>query len=278
MGSSFSYCKTLITLCLQRILLCYFDVGFISVYDLDKKLQSYKDTFYTIFHSKTEYIQVSRALFTIGDYTQEDRWRRRLGNKNARTWREHFTPSSKRGDYDKSRDVMHQLLDKIAEGDTLDSLIQEYLEAYTQVPDKPKDWIYYFVKYEWFWKHTEGYYTWWAKYTNPYECIMMRRTTLGGYNWSPFLKTIYEEFKESTKLENYNAPLEIYTDKLSVRIYNVNSGYRLEYLEETDLEALISLDVGLDENGILTVDQNSSGLDIVDRIEVGRRLIKKLLA
>lgn len=103
---------------------------------------------------------------------------------------------------------------------------------------------------------------------NPYEIILLNQTQRNGRNWNIFLKTIFEYSKIKSKL------------KLGEYAYQ-EDGNRLE-LAGTDIsvECLNNeFDVYKGEEKIKSVAiKQENGVDLEDRVDVGKDLINKLLS
>jgi hypothetical protein len=166
--------------------------GNISILTINNKFPVYANMFEKIFVSNVNYFELSRALLTLGDYGQHYGNLKRFGNKNESTWRELFTQSESRKGFENTQLVLKSYLDQFINEPTKEncSLVNEYLERYEKDISLPKDWRYYYVKYQSFilWDNyqTEGFYRWDDLLNKPYECIMMFKQ-YGGRHWSPFL-------------------------------------------------------------------------------------------
>lgn len=253
--------------------------GCLAMFNFDLELPDYTNTFYDVFSGNCHYETISRALLSFGDYSQKYDWRWRLGNHNNSVWRELFTPSQRRGGFQQTKEVLNMLLTHLLQNpqSNLQEIIDFYLASFEQQLDTPKDWKYYFIKYPEFRKNEDGFYYWnFQDKSKPYSCIMMRRTTLGGFHWSPFHYVLKERFKDQLNLENYGAPLILITGNASLRITNINQGYRFEANDDEGSELLLE---NLKRQGILSQDeifqinQTQDGKDIEDRIEKCSELI-----
>lgn len=137
--------------------------GCVALFKLENNLDTYAKIFNQIFNRDCNYDEISRALLTFGDYTQDYRYsRRRLGNRNHATWREFFTPSNRRSDFSKTEEVLYRLLDCLIANPQWNTqkIISEYLTSFEKQPDKPKDWKFYYIKYSEFRSNDDGYYCW----------------------------------------------------------------------------------------------------------------------
>lgn len=255
--------------------------GCVAIFKLFTDLDDYARSFHKLFPIGCDYEAISCALLTLGDYSQKYDWRRRLGNQNNSIWRELFTPSQRRGDFNQTQKVLYDLLGHLHTNpsSTANTIINNYLALFTANPANARDWRYYFIKYPGFRKNEDGYY-YWQDVTKPYQCIMMRRSMLGGFHWSPFLYSLKEASSTQMNLENYGAPLIYVKGNATIKIFNQNDGFRLEAVD-TDGQALLN---DAFKAGYLTslfvcmVRQTSTGIDVEDRIDKGVDIINKLNA
>ncbi|WP_340124611.1 hypothetical protein [Methylobacter svalbardensis] len=253
--------------------------GCITIFKLLPDLNDYADSFHNTFTVGCDYDSISQALLTFGDYSQKHDWRRRFGNQNNSVWRELFTPSQRRGDFHNTQNALYFMLGHLHNlpASTVDSIINSYFALFTANPAKEKDWRYYFIKYTGFRKNEDGFY-YWQDTTKPYQCIMMRRSTLGGFHWSPFLFSLKKASTTLMNLENYGAPLIYVKGNATVKIFNQNDGFRLEALG-LDGQALLddAAKAGyITSSFVCMVKQALTGVDEEDRIDKGVDLIHSL--
>ena len=254
--------------------------GCLAVFVLSPALTDYAAKFHMIFSKECEYELISRAMLTFGDYSQKTSWSRCFGNRNNSVWRELFTPSQRRGDFQNTQRFLYELLDYHHKNPavTLRTLVENYLAGFNADQFREKDWRYYFIKYPEFRKHEDGFY-YWPDATKPYECIMMRRKTLGGFHWDPFLFAIKENCSDSfVNLDNYGAPLIYVKGSITLKIVNKNEGFMLEALDDegkTLLQAAVNAGI-ISADCISRINQSMSNLDMENRIEKGLQLIKEL--
>lgn len=252
--------------------------GCTAIIDLTPQLEQFVQQFKKIFTTDCNYLPVSCALFTLGDYTQKVTWTRLIGNLNHSTWRDLFTPSARRGGFQNTKEVLNQFLSALIMNPSLTvrGLIDSFLSTYIVDPNKEKDWNYYFVKYPGFRWHTDGFY-YWPNSQKQYECIMMRRKTLGGWHWDPFLYSINKAAPKGVSLENYGKPLIFVKDDVTLKITNYNEFFKLEAMDSTSLSFLSaaqSLSLISPQN-TYQIKQSENGLDIEDRVQVGIELVEK---
>lgn len=247
--------------------------GNIALFDFDINLLVYAGKFHEIFVPGCEYFEISKAMLTISDYTQGYDKYRRFGNKNNSTWRELFTQSENRKDFENTRSTVKAYLDSFIANPakTNRDIIDNYLSHVESSQEAPKDFRYYYIKYLnfTFWgdNQTEGFY-WWNDYQNkPYECTMLFRTNYRGRHWTPFLLQL-ATMNNKCSLENYGNHLQYTGEDLILLILNQNNGFKISSTDDfssNKLADLIASNV-LNKEGVLIINQNEDGLDIEDRI------------
>ena len=108
---------------------------------------------------------------------------------------------------------------------------------------------------------------------------MMRRSTLGGWHWSPFLYAIAKKFPTQVSLDNYNrTPLSLTTGGATLKITNIGRGYKFESGDDEStvlLQCLMATN-RLNGEGFLPIRQDPNGLDLEDRVEKCTNLIHAL--
>lgn len=165
-----------------------------------------------------DYRTISRALLSIGNYSQNIRWRTFLGGINNSSWQELFSYSSSRNNFDNTKKCLEQLLDKIHVDQDIVSQLKHIIDGFVNGDETPKDWRYYFVKYPKMRSGASGVY-WWKDAKKQYEVIMMNTShSLNGYNWQPFLRqlSLDADLSGVLSLENYGDPIVLINeDKLT---------------------------------------------------------------
>jgi hypothetical protein len=260
--------------------------GNIAILNIDESLPTYANIFHAVFDSDIDYFQTSRALLTIGDYSQS--WGktklRKYGNKSNFIWRQLLTQSESRPDFEYTKEILSEYLQllKNDSSQTNESIISEYLSKYENNIELPLEWTYYYVKYTSFilWNNyqTNGFYYWEDKSTRPYEGIMMFRTQFNGRHWSPFLLEICTRNKKCT-LGDYGDDLQFTHSDLILLIQNVNGGFRFRANdEESNLFLNDQINTGeLEGDGMLRIEQNEDGIDLEDRIVKCDEFLNKII-
>lgn len=212
--------------------------------------------FITLFNGSNSYIEISRALLTLGDYSQLGSWRFMLGNSNDSTWQELFTPSKKRKLFENTKEVMLRLLQ--TEEEDLSLRISTMLDDYMNSDNRLKDWKYYLIKYPQMREGKSGIYNWYNDPNrlkeNQYQVYMMNTPqSLNGRHWNPFLYVLSKSKKLKDKVN-----LEEYGDLMTI----INTNQMLEC--KNDCWAFYDNENNLIDR--LMIDQDK-GTDIIDRIE-----------
>src|SRR5688572_25769677 len=90
----------------------------------------------------------------------------------------------------------------------IDILISNTLVDYAS---KPKDWRYYFIKYEVMrnYDNSSGFYTWENNSGILYQITKLRRTNFRGFYWNAFLLCLWKSNKNMVSLGDYGDPLII---------------------------------------------------------------------
>ncbi len=267
--------------------------GSTDILDLNADLDKYTRAFWEVFAGKRSRFEgISRALMTFGDYSQKpNSWSHRFGNRNESTWRELFTPSTKRKGFDKTKDILKGLLDDLCqtESSTAETVIEAYLEKHQTNPCMDKDFNYYYIKYEGFRERNEDGYYYWPDKSKPYEAIMMRRKTLGGFFWNPFLRHISDkvlskskpQLKANASIKEFplGPPLILVKDLAEIRMKSYQAGYFFEAVNESGNALLESArhQGKMSDQFFRQIQQSVDGYDIEDRIPIGIDLVEWLL-
>ncbi|GEM55952.1 hypothetical protein FB1_21730 [Flavobacterium branchiophilum NBRC 15030 = ATCC 35035] len=258
--------------------------GNIALFDFNENLSIYAEQFLKIFVPGCNYFEISKALLTIGDYTQNIGKFKRFGNNNNSTWRELFTQSENRDGFQNTKDVIKQYLTIFIDdkNKTPKNLIQDYLSRYNSDYQIEKGLIFYYIKYpsfsKWNENQTDGYYWWYDLALKPYECWMLFKTQFNGRHWSPFLLEL-SSINENCNLENYGNELKFVFENYIIFISNKDNGFEFKGIDEESINFIDSLrDLSvLNSDSIYEIKQNEQGLDLVDRVKEMDKLLNELV-
>jgi hypothetical protein len=251
--------------------------GNIALFDFDISITAYAAQFQKIFNTGCDYFEISKAMLSLGDYTQSYGKLRRYGNKNNSTWREIFTQSENRKEFDQTKFVVKKYLDLFKNNPKLTNagIIESYLKIHDNEPKQPKDLRYYYIKYKsfafWAGNQTDGFYSWDNYWSKPYECWMLFKKQFNGRHWSPFLLELSNTVK-GCSIENYGSVLQYNIGQIILLIANDNVGFKFIAADGNEHSALLLNKLisnkELGEDGILMINQNKDGFDTEDRIKV----------
>lgn len=248
--------------------------GNIAILPLNESIPQYAKQFQETFKHDCDYFEISKAMLTIGDYSQQYGNLRRLGNKNHSTWREIFTQSEFRKGFENTQYVLKKYLDILISEDLTSSaeIVRNYLEKFEFDPEISKDWRYYYIKYPsftlWNVDQTEGFYSWEDVSIKPYECTMLFRKQFNGRHWSPFLLEVSKSNK-NVQLDNFGNDLQITFDEVILLVKNVNDGFYVHAKDDLSKDFIMYLisNGHLNTSSILSVSKNHEGIDTEDRID-----------
>lgn len=248
--------------------------GSISVIALSLDIESYANTFNLVFDenlqsndSKSNYVLISRAMMTIGNYSQAyGGGKRRFGYSND-SWRDLFTKFDKRLDSDKTHTILKKYLKVFIESPQIDN--KEIIESY-----HPEfySWEYYFSKYDSFHNYKKGFFYWHDYEGKPYQCYMMNQETFRGQSWDPFLYELSIKHKTLCTLEGYGNDLQFSCSGYIFNIKMLNDHIKFSTPKEDsvsnpELSRIIEYGI-LDENASIVVPQDTEGYDLNDRIRL----------
>ncbi len=250
--------------------------GSISILGINESITDISESFHATFsESSCDYYSISLGMLTIGDYSQGyGGGRRRLGNGNASTWRELFTPSEKRSGFEKTRKVLTESLSRTSEDGHTDPVSQESAGF---------DWRYYYRKYKSFRKwgkaSTDGFYYWNNFEYKPFECFMMFKSQFNGRHWNPFLLEI-SFLNSNCSIEDYGNDLYVRFGQVMFIVAMYNNRFEFSFLKEDAesndwLKKFIEQGI-LADKGILFIEQVNDLLDKADRIEQCLMVLKKM--
>lgn len=231
------------------------------------------DKFYALFGGGVDRQLVNAALLTIGDYSQQFRWRYQFGARVDNSWMNLFHPSNERKGFEQTSRILCQLLGKLDEisNNRLQEIVDDYLAS-----TKVFDWRYYMVKYPQMRTEPYGMFYWW-NYTvsgnQRYDFIMMHtEKSIGGRNWYAFLKVLRDlcaDKGDDITISDYvynNADgkyLYLTTDHGEYKISEMQTGYGVFDVDGNSLREII-------------IPHDEEGHDTEDRVEIGQRLIDEL--
>ena len=213
---------------------------------------------------------ISRALLTIGDYSQNIGWRTQMGVKSKDTvWADLFHPTKQRnegGRFQNTSTILNELLLKIPDDcNDVQHILETIVFNYLNNENTPFDWRYYFIKYEQMRFDTFGMYYWEDKDNKPYEVIIMgTEQRISGYNWNAFSYVLSKLHPDEFELDNY----AYQGDRLRIRGKNISIGILNDrfVVYEEDKEPFD-----------IAIDQDEKNVDVYDRIEKGMCVINSFL-
>lgn len=257
--------------------------GSISLFPLDAKFGDRARKFLELFDEDEiirQFNQISNLLLCFGDYSQDDGSLTNImtGNKvNIRAFL--TTPGYNKIDFNgKTRDVLIDCLDFFNLNNDI-SPEQKIADTISYYLNNPKDWRYYFIKYDSFRNQCHyGFYQW----RDEQYCIWkMARKQFNGYHWDPFLHEVFYFLKlPELYLENYRHRLLINTITDKIWISSLPNGFLFEDASGTDTNKKLNnlITAGkLNSNGVLEVMQNSDGIDLEDRIVKLKQIIIEII-
>jgi Protein of unknown function DUF262 len=245
--------------------------------------------------NKSDYqrMLITGALLAKGDYSRhETRWTKHdlcnFGTKESDApWRNLFRgKSGDNGQHPASKPLM-ALLDEVIAGDTPKTVINRYINA----TNTPKDWRYYFVKYDSMREGNSGRYT-----ISPsgYQVCMLEKERMHSYYYDTYLYAVVKLSEiERDSIANEDWPKCFSGDETRNRkLVLKNSGLQIECADKgweiteipTDLAQKAIFDQICDNHKIsqhnssyLYEIEQENGVDIEDRVEKAACLLKELV-
>jgi len=247
--------------------------GTLSVFNIDENIEAYALKFQEIFYPGCDYFSISRAMLATDDYKQAYGRLWRFGNGVDSTWRELFTQSDYRKNFDATRRTLKKYLEQFIDNENMNNdRIILAIEKWSG-----KDWRYYYIKYDsfrkWGGRTTEGFYYWNDFENKPFDCFMMFKRQFNGRHWNPYLLAIKRKNNHCT-LEDYGAKLQFTFGKAVLLVSMNGSVFKFEASEE-DLESTQVLEE-LKKTGILDV-SSSINIDTINNNEDRENRITKCL-
>ena len=219
------------------------------------------DTFYELF-SGSNYCTIHRAMISIDDYRQYDNNRYYMGNYNGSTWATLLHKSLSRKGFEKTMEVLVQLLERLNKGETLEDIINKYLDD--RIRATSFSWRYYFAKYADMVRGADGEFVWGD---SDYSIKTLNKHQFNGQNWDAFLNVIYKRIFNKYKLINDKIVVfGNYGDNLG--IFNPRSS-----LSSSPQGFVYYYDMNHDN---WTVPQDA-GVDTEDRVEMACAKIVKII-
>ena len=221
------------------------------------------DTFCNVFQPDN-YLSAHLAMISIDDYRQHDSSRYFMGNVNRSTWTRLLHKSRFREGFEKTMDVLITMLTSYKNGNSLDSIINDYTSKCEQEQKYP--WRYYFAKYPAMIRGAEGEFTW--KEEQGYVCVALNRHQHNGKHWNSFLNVIYNKLashleeaygKKVLSLGDYGENLSILHPVSSVAV--AEDGF-IHYSQDQKKEWTVS---------------QVDGIDKVDRVQFAIEKIENLV-
>jgi len=237
--------------------------GCVSIVDLNSSSNFKK--FRLLFNNCNKDL-INRILLTIGDYSQFISWRFQLGAKyNESVWFDIFHPTKQRSGFEDTFKILNNLLSNLEESNINDEFIEKCIDSYLENKETPKEWSYYFIKYNPMRQGNFGMYYWKSLANRNYDVIMMNtEKSIGGKNWNIFLYTLNQlpEFSGKLSLGDY----AYQGDKLKIKSidYEIECQNDKYVVSQNELQTEYPI-------------QQIEGIDIEDRIERGKQIINDLL-
>lgn len=252
--------------------------GSIAIIGLDE-IDVYSRLFDIAFkeHSENDLLMTSRAMTTIGNYSQQYGGRKwRFGTRKESSWRELFTKSDRRQGFDNTSSILKRyLLSSITNDEVFN---EQLIESYSPIS---YPWRFYFSKYLGFHKYSKGFYYWESRDLKPYECFMINQETFRGKYWDPFLLELSTLYPDNCRLEEYGEPLLFSHLNCIINIKMLNDRF-VFFASESDsdskdfMKQLISKEI-LDPDSNLLIPQNDQGVDLIDRIKLCSNTFDKII-
>lgn len=211
------------------------------------------DRFRTLFDN-CDRMLISKALMTIGDYSQSVGWDWQLGTKIDSTWEALFHPSTRREGFERTRKTLNELLAQAEYFD--DVILKDMVSRYLT-----KSLFYYFIKYPVMLSDRFGmYYTY---EDGIYHTLKLNAQMKNGKTWNVFLLALWDKLDGKYELGNYAYQGErLYlSDELSL---DCDDSAYLVYRKDCEVERY-------------DIRQDESGIDLEDRIEKGVELVRSLI-
>ena len=257
--------------------------GSISLFPLDPTFGNRAKKFLELFDEDDfvqQFKQKANLLLCFGDYTQYDGSLTNLLSGSKSILRGFLTtPGYNKNHFQaKTRTVILDCLDFFQSNPSMTPQ-QKIMDTITNFTTNPKDWRFYFMQNDFFREYCHyGFYQW---RDNQYCIWKMGRKQFNGYHWDPFLHEVFLSMRSAKiSLENYGAKLLVNANADKFWVSTVSNGFLLEDASgsgsNNSITNLINNGI-LNTQGILEVLQNSDSIDLEDRLQKLKQLIKSII-
>lgn len=258
--------------------------GSISLIPFDVKFSARAEKFLTLFDEDnfvTEFWDRSTLLLCFGDYSQDDYSRVNLLAPSRTVLREFFTKPA----YNKQHfmtgttSTVVQCLDFFIDNPGV-SVVEKIDDTLRLYESGPKDWRFYFIRYKGFRSNcNRGWYYW---HNGSYCLWKMKERQFNGYHWDPFLECLRDEVGSGKlSLENYGADLILSHSSDEIAISSDPSGFVFRTRSDPEMPSVILEKLEdndtIDSNGLLRIEQDEEGFDLIDRIERAKSVLIDIL-
>ena len=257
--------------------------GSTSLFLLDSAFSDRAKKFLELF-DEDDFVQQfnlkSNLLLCFGDFSQDDGSQSNLMAGSKSMLRGFLTTPgySKNHFNSKTRVVMMECLDWF-KTNTAITAEQKVFDTISYYATNPKDWRYYFIKYNSFREKCHyGFYQW----RDDQYCIWkMGKKQFNGYHWDPFLHEVFLELQTSElSLENYGHKLLAKNKTDKIWITTLSIGFQFEDASGAGTNSTFNNMIiagKLNSQGVLEVSQNIDKIDLEDRLEKLKQLIKTII-
>ena len=266
--------------------------GSLNAFVLDESLPARAESFEQLMADPSTWKTLTGALLATGDYARQS-WERgfQFGSPSAATWWRELLTGQSYEDLAQTRGVLMKLLDTIASDprdlvDSLTAIREEWLER--REVARHFDWRYYFVKYNAMRDGTSGIYIN-ASPGMGFDVVMLDKRQLNSHYRDPFLAAMLDgnpgasgiqDAAEGPRFTGYVSSerwLRFKSSGIGLRV--VPEGLRLQIPEEAveTFRTRLMPQYPIASDGLLKVrqaQQNDTAIDVEDRVELGRRLIR----
>lgn len=258
--------------------------GCISIFDFDSKIEIRAKIFLELFDEdlvNSDFVNRSNLLLCFGDYSQNDGELTNLLASAKGIWRKFITtPAYNKSQLtSKTKLVLMECLDYFETNQSV-SIEQKVEETLKQYENSPKDWIYYFLKYNSFRNNcNKGYYFW--NDANPYPLFKMKERQFNGYHWDPFLIEIKDQVKNAILSLDIGGEMQMILGNDLLQIKSQPNGFLFESKNDSNSQNLmynkLLEDKAITPAGLLEINQNNENIDMEDRVGKGVALITGII-